>query len=89
MAKQTDTRSSTAGAEQTKKRKPRGSSGTSPAKDDAVAKTGRATAQKPGRRKAADDRERRVRDRAYEIWEQEGRPSGREREHWEQAERET
>jgi hypothetical protein len=30
----------------------------------------------------------RVRQRAYEIWEREGRPEGREQEHWEQAERE-
>lgn len=36
----------------------------------------------------AGDREERVRRRAYEIWEKEGGPSGREREHWEQAERE-
>lgn len=29
-----------------------------------------------------------IRDRAYSIWEQEGRPEGRERQHWEQAARE-
>jgi hypothetical protein len=29
-----------------------------------------------------------VRDRAYAIWEQEGRPEGKEREHWERAEAE-
>lgn len=29
-----------------------------------------------------------IRSRAYEIWEKEGRPSGRERQHWEQAQRE-
>ncbi len=28
-----------------------------------------------------------VRDRAYEIWEREGRPSGREHEHWAEAAR--
>ena len=33
----------------------------------------------------AGDRETRIRKRAYEIWEAEGRPNGREREHWEQA----
>jgi hypothetical protein len=32
--------------------------------------------------------EERIRDRAYALWEQEGRPQGREREHWEQAARE-
>lgn len=26
-----------------------------------------------------------IRDRAYAIWEQEGRPAGRERQHWFQA----
>lgn len=29
-----------------------------------------------------------IRERAYRIWEQEGRPEGRAREHWEQAARE-
>lgn len=29
-----------------------------------------------------------IRDRAYSIWEREGRPEGRERQHWEQAARE-
>ncbi len=30
----------------------------------------------------------RIRLRAYEIWEREGRPYGRDQEHWAQAERE-
>lgn len=30
----------------------------------------------------------RIRARAYEIWEREGRPDGREHEHWDQARRE-
>jgi hypothetical protein len=34
------------------------------------------------------DREQKIRDRAYEIWVQEGRPEGREGEHWSQAARE-
>ena len=29
-----------------------------------------------------------IRERAYSIWELEGRPEGRERQHWEQAMRE-
>ncbi len=29
----------------------------------------------------------RVRDLAYQLWEQEGRPAGRERDHWLEAER--
>lgn len=32
--------------------------------------------------------EERVRQRAYELWEQEGKPEGRENAHWEQACRE-
>ena len=35
-----------------------------------------------------DDRNERVRRRAYEIWEERGRPEGSHAEHWEQAERE-
>jgi hypothetical protein len=34
-----------------------------------------------------DDRERRIRERAYEIWEHEGR-SGNPEDHWLEAERE-
>ncbi|MGF7148080.1 hypothetical protein FHS96_001689 [Sphingomonas zeicaulis] len=36
----------------------------------------------------SNDRERRVRDRAYALWEREGRPSGRHDEHWFRASRE-
>ncbi|MER9301838.1 DUF2934 domain-containing protein [Mesorhizobium sp. M0496] len=32
-----------------------------------------------------DSREERIKRRAYEIWEREGRPTGREQEHWDQA----
>jgi Protein of unknown function (DUF2934) len=32
-----------------------------------------------------EDREERIRKRAYEIWEREGRPHGRDAEHWGQA----
>jgi hypothetical protein len=35
-----------------------------------------------------EDRERRIRERAHEIWEQEGRPEGRQEEHWRQASQE-
>lgn len=34
------------------------------------------------------DRETRIRERAHQLWEREGRPSGRELDHWEQASRE-
>lgn len=32
--------------------------------------------------------EEKIRQRAYELWEQERRPDGRDREHWHQAEAE-
>ncbi len=35
-----------------------------------------------------DDREQKIRERAYEIWDREGRPLSRELEHWMQAQRE-
>lgn len=34
------------------------------------------------------ERHEQIRKRAHAIWEQEGRPHGREQEHWERAERE-
>ena len=34
------------------------------------------------------EREERIRARAYEIWQRAGCPEGREREHWDEAERE-
>jgi hypothetical protein len=34
------------------------------------------------------DREDSIRQRAHRIWEDEGRPEGRDREHWDQAARE-
>jgi Protein of unknown function (DUF2934) len=36
----------------------------------------------------ARDREARIRARAHEIWEKEGRPAGEEQRHWDQASRE-
>jgi hypothetical protein len=32
------------------------------------------------------DREDRIRERAHQIWEEQGRPEGRELEHWHEAE---
>jgi len=32
-----------------------------------------------------DDLERRIKERAYRIWVDEGQPQGRHREHWQQA----
>lgn len=34
-----------------------------------------------------DERERKIRAKAYELWESAGRPGGREKEHWAEAER--
>lgn len=34
---------------------------------------------------AMSDRDERIRQRAYEIWEREGRPGGMEEKHWHQA----
>ncbi len=59
-----------------------------------VAKTApaRASARPAPRRLAGgrpmDDLERRIQQRAYELWESEGHPQGREQDHWQQAERE-
>jgi hypothetical protein len=33
-----------------------------------------------------EEKEQRIRERAYQIWLDEGQPDGREREHWRQAE---
>jgi Protein of unknown function (DUF2934) len=41
-----------------------------------------------GRRKRFLQREERIRRRAYDIWEREGRPEGRASEHWYRAARE-
>ena len=37
---------------------------------------------------AADDRESKIRERAYRIWQQEGSAEGRSHDHWHQAEKE-
>jgi hypothetical protein len=57
-------------------------------KGEAAPKT--RTASTGGVRRAGNggDTAERIRQRAYEIWEREGRPEGREQAHWEQAERE-
>ena len=36
----------------------------------------------------SDERTRRIQDRAHALWEREGRPHGRDAQHWSQAERE-
>ena len=48
----------------------------------------RSMARQAGAGRPMDDLERRIQQRAYELWENEGRPQGREQDHWQQAERE-
>ena len=45
-------------------------------------------AGKPASAKQRDDVHERIQRRAYELWENEGRPAGREHANWLQAERE-
>ncbi len=44
-------------------------------------------AKKQGEMRMTPDREEKIRKRAYEKWEREGSPEGREKEHWAEAER--
>ena len=39
-----------------------------------------------GQRRDPDDREQRIRETAHRIWEDEGRPPGQDKRHWEMAE---
>ena len=39
-------------------------------------------------KQSMDDTRRRIRERAYTLWETQGRPHGRDQEHWLQAEAE-
>jgi hypothetical protein len=67
-------------------------------KAEVARKTKAPSTTKPGSRTVAassaafaarpDALDERVRRRAYELWESEGRPAGREHDHWLQAERE-
>jgi hypothetical protein len=67
-------------------------------KADAAKRAGRKTAAPPGTAPAAarqtsakrrdDSVHERIQRRAYELWESEGRPTGREHANWLQAERE-
>jgi Protein of unknown function (DUF2934) len=50
--------------------------------------TARAAPRKPAGARPSNDLQQRIQQRAYELWEHEGRPQGREHAHWQQAERE-
>jgi hypothetical protein len=49
--------------------------------------TAGAAARQPAT-KLSGEVQQRIQQRAYELWENEGRPHGREQAHWQQAERE-
>jgi hypothetical protein len=55
---------------------------------ETVLQSGSFAQQKGVRPPMSADKERRIRERAYRIWEDEGKPSGREKEHWRRARRE-
>jgi hypothetical protein len=44
--------------------------------------------QRSPRERGKDSREQKIRRRAYELWEQDGRPAGRADDYWHRAERE-
>ena len=64
--------------------------GAKPGRSTVVAKTAapRTGSRSPAGGRPMDELERRIQQRAYELWENEGRPHGREQDHWQQAERE-
>jgi len=80
--------SAVTGSGKTGAKKGNGEAGQASRKSRASAPAPSAKAKGSSPTGAGGDRDQRVRDRAYEIWEQEGRPSGRERDHWERADRE-
>jgi hypothetical protein len=53
-----------------------------------AARTTTAASKTAAPRRSKEDERDRIQRRAYELWESEGRPEGRERTHWLQAERE-
>jgi hypothetical protein len=57
-------------------------------KTAATRSTAGVAARKPGTGRPNDDLQQRIQQRAYELWEREGRPQGRAHAHWQQAERE-
>ena len=71
--------------------KPKGNAETAPRATKAMAaKPGSrtATGRPAAAKRSKDDIYERVQRRAYELWESEGRPAGREHAHWLQAESE-
>jgi hypothetical protein len=54
----------------------------------AAKSTARSAPWRAGAARPSDDLQQCIQRRAYELWENEGRPQGREQVHWQQAERE-
>ena len=65
--------------------KPKAATATAPKAKATVIK---AAAGKPTAKRRIDEMREYIQRRAYELWESEGRPAGRDQAHWLQAERE-
>ena len=65
--------------------KPKAATATAPKAKTTVIK---AAAGKPAVKRRIDEMREYIQRRAYELWESEGRPAGRDQAHWLQAERE-
>jgi hypothetical protein len=74
--------------EQNRPAKPKRSkaAGATPAIKARVTRTAARTPEASARHEG--DLQQRIRQRAYQLWESEGRPEGREQAHWQQAQRE-
>ena len=56
---------------------------------EAKARVSRTAGHKPGASARHEgDLQQRIQQRAYQLWESEGRPEGREQAHWQEAQRE-
>ena len=65
--------------------KPKAATATAPKAKATVIK---AATGKPAAKRRIDEMREYIQRRAYELWESEGRPAGRDQAHWLQAERE-
>ena len=86
--KPTDSRSASAKSAPVKSGEAKAGRSTVVAKTAPSRSSARTMARQAGAGRPMDDLERRIQQRAYELWENEGRPHGREQDHWQQAERE-
>jgi Protein of unknown function (DUF2934) len=70
------------------KAKPQAGKATSSNGEASGAKKATATRKPAVSARQQDDLQHRIQQRAYELWESEGRPDGREHAHWQQAQHE-